>query len=237
MTHEGLRALFVNRPTLAAEMLRDVFGEKVPSFHEARIKSTDLTEIVPADRRTDVLVVLDDEQERPVLGIVVEVQLHRDPDKPYVWPAYVSQARAQHRCSTWLMVVTIEPEMVGWCSRPIEMGHPGWVLKPLVLGPAAQPASDRIGPPRHLKLQPLKRGGANRVRRGQRSFEDGHHGGREKGERTGLIPIRARIWNPPHPLCNPRRVNSRRRRHVVAMFVTMVPRRDGRPLPAHAQPY
>ncbi|WP_437732147.1 hypothetical protein [Sorangium sp. So ce1335] len=54
-------------------------------------------------------------------------------------PVYVTQTRARHRCPTRLLVVTIHPAMVRWCSRPIDTGHPDWTLKPLVLGPEGVP--------------------------------------------------------------------------------------------------
>ncbi|WP_441290248.1 hypothetical protein ACSRUE_06425 [Sorangium sp. KYC3313] len=140
VTHEALVELFKNRPTLAAEMLHDALGHPVPTFTEARVESSDLTEIVPSDRRADVVVVLlVGEQQQPAMAIVVEVQLGVDPDKPYVWPVYVTQTRARHRCPTGLLVVTINAEMARWCSRPIDTGHPGWTLTPLVLGPQGVP--------------------------------------------------------------------------------------------------
>ncbi|MGK3959331.1 hypothetical protein WMF38_40585 [Sorangium sp. So ce118] len=140
VTHEALVELFKNRPTLAAEMLQDALGQPIPAFTEARVESSDLAKIVPSDRRADVIVVLlVGEQQRPAMAIVVEVQLGVDPDKPYVWPVYVSQTRARHRCPTWLLAVTVDAEIARWCARPIEMGHPGLTLTPLVLGPAGVP--------------------------------------------------------------------------------------------------
>ncbi|WP_434043040.1 MULTISPECIES: hypothetical protein [Sorangium] len=35
--------------------------------------------------------------------------------------------------------MTTKRAMVRWCSRPIATGHPGWTLKPLVLGPRGVP--------------------------------------------------------------------------------------------------
>jgi hypothetical protein len=137
MDHEALVDLFRNRPAMAAEVLREVFGRPLPAFKEARIESTALPEIIPADRRADLVVVLLDEERRPLVAIVVEVQLHRDKDKPFVWPVYITQTRAQHRCPTWLLVVTIEPEMVRWCSRTIEVGQ--FDMTPWVLGPEGVP--------------------------------------------------------------------------------------------------
>ncbi|WP_437589787.1 hypothetical protein [Sorangium sp. So ce1000] len=140
VTHEALVELFKNRPTLAAEMLQDALGQPVPTFTEARVESSDLAEIVPSDRRADVIVVLlVGEQQRPAMAIVVEAQLGVDPDKPYVWPVYVTQTRARHRCPTRLLVVTIDPKIARWCSLPIDTGHPGLTLTPLVLGPEGVP--------------------------------------------------------------------------------------------------
>ncbi|HSN96839.1 MAG TPA: hypothetical protein VLS89_01030, partial [Candidatus Nanopelagicales bacterium] len=139
LPHEGLVDLFRNRPSLAAEMLREALGQVVPAFKEARIASAELAEIVPADRRADLVVVLTDEKQQPLQAIVVEVQLNPDPDKPYIWLVYLSQTRAQHRCPTLLLVVTIDEKMVRWCSRSIDTGHPGLTLTPLVLGPEVVP--------------------------------------------------------------------------------------------------
>ncbi|XXT17573.1 hypothetical protein WME94_45825 [Sorangium sp. So ce429] len=125
VTHEALVELFKNRPRLAAEMLHDALGHPVPAFTEARVDASDLTEIVPSNRRAEVIVVLLlGEQPRPAMAIVVEVQLGVDPDKRYVWPVYVTQTRARHRCPTRLLVVTIELAMVRWCSRPIDTATP-----------------------------------------------------------------------------------------------------------------
>ncbi|AGP39738.1 hypothetical protein SCE1572_37730 [Sorangium cellulosum So0157-2] len=121
-------------------MLQDALGQPVPAFTEARVESSDLAEIIPSDRRADVIVVLlVGEQERPAMAIVVEVQLGVDLDKPYVWPVYVAQTRARHRCPTRLLAVTIDPKMTRWCSQPIDTGHPGRILVPLVLGPQGVP--------------------------------------------------------------------------------------------------
>lgn len=140
VTHEALVELFKNRPTLAAEMLQEALGQPIPAFTEARVESSDLAEIVPSDRRADVIVVLlVGEKQQRAMAIVVEVQLGPDPDKPYVWPVYVAQTRARHRCPTRLLTVTTDATMARWCAQPIDTGHPGWILTPLVLGPKGVP--------------------------------------------------------------------------------------------------
>ncbi len=57
MAHEILVDLFKNRPSLAAEILVEVLGMSLPPYTEARLASTDLTEIQPAVRRPELGVL------------------------------------------------------------------------------------------------------------------------------------------------------------------------------------
>ena len=42
-------------------------------------------------------------------------------------------ARAAHGCPADLLVVAPDPAVAGWCGEPIEVGPPGFVLRPPVL--------------------------------------------------------------------------------------------------------
>lgn len=137
MLHEGLLLLFQNRPLLAPELLRDVLGVPLPAFTEARVDSAELTEVVPTQYHADLVVLLLDS--RPVFGIVVEVQLARDPDKRRTWPVYLSNLRARLDCPTALLVVTADEAVAAWAGQPIDLGHPGFTLRPLVMGPGSVP--------------------------------------------------------------------------------------------------
>ena len=134
--HEGFVRLFRNRPVLAAELLRDVLGVELPRFTEARIESADLTDIEPAKRYADLVILLVDG--RPVRGIVAEVQLDIDLDKLFSWPVYVANLRARVRCDVDLLIVTSAPHVARWAAREISLGH-GARLRPLVLGPGGFP--------------------------------------------------------------------------------------------------
>lgn len=75
---------------------------------------------------------------KPVLGIIVEVQLSQDDDKPYSWPVYVAGLRARIRCPVCLLVVTAHEPVARWASRTIDLGG-GNRFSPLVLGPSGVP--------------------------------------------------------------------------------------------------
>ena len=118
--HESLIMLFRNCPAMAPELLRDTLGISLPEYTEVRIDCADLTDIQPAEYRADLVLLLS--RDKPVLGIVLEVQLGRDKDKGYVWPVYVTNLRARNRCPVCLLVVTAEDDVTRWAQKTIELG-------------------------------------------------------------------------------------------------------------------
>jgi len=100
--------------------------------------SSDLSDLRPAEYRADLVLFLMRGSQK-VLGVIVEVQLGRDEDKPYAWPAYIANLRARHRCPVCLLVITIEDAVARWAGRSIDVG-PGNRCKPWVVGPSNTPA-------------------------------------------------------------------------------------------------
>jgi hypothetical protein len=140
--HEGLIEPFQHRPALAAELLVDILGVKLPAWRHAQLGPGDLTDLVPTEFRADTVVELYDgippagtRKAKPVQAVVLEVQLGTDDRKRYSWPVYLSTLRARHECPTTLLVVCPTADAAAWCRKPIALGHPDWVLTPLVLGP------------------------------------------------------------------------------------------------------
>jgi hypothetical protein len=136
--HEALIEIFGHRPSLAAELLSGPLGVELPDYQQARLDSADLTEVAPTEYRADAVVVLT-AGDSPVLAVVVEVQLGRDPVKRWSWPVYLTTLRARLRCPTVLLVICPNPATASWYAHPIPLGHPGLVLTPLVLGPNQVP--------------------------------------------------------------------------------------------------
>ena len=135
--HESLLALFRNRYGSAADLLREL-DVQLPEYDEIHADSSDLNDLRPAEYRADLVLLLMRGSQK-VLSVIVEVQLGRDEDKSYVWPAYVSNLRARHRCPVCLLVITIEDAVARWAGRSIDVG-PGTQCKPWVIGPSNTPA-------------------------------------------------------------------------------------------------
>src|SRR5690606_31107634 len=141
--HEMLLLLFRNRPALAPELLREALHVELPAYSEVRLESAELTDVVPAEYRADLVVLLVDG--KPVLGIVVEVQLQPDPRKRFSWPVYVTGLRARLECPCCLLVVTASDKTAKWAGEPIALG-PGAQVVPFAVAPGVLP--DVIDPDR-----------------------------------------------------------------------------------------
>ncbi|MDB6015487.1 MAG: hypothetical protein JWL65_7737 [Gammaproteobacteria bacterium] len=135
--HQLLLLLFRNRSGSAADLLREL-DVQLPGYDEVRIESADLSDLRPAEYQADLVLFLLRGRHK-VLGVIVEVQLRRDEDKPYTWPAYVANLRARHRCPVCLLVITIEEAVARWARKSIELG-PGSRCSPWVVGPSNTPA-------------------------------------------------------------------------------------------------
>jgi hypothetical protein len=136
--HETLIELFRYRPALAADLLSDLFGITLPAWRQASLNSGDLPELKPTERRADAVVTLTDGDD-PVLAVVVEVQLRPNRTKRRRWPAYLATLYSRLGCPTALLVLCPDEATARQCAIPIEVGYPGWVLRPLVLGPERVP--------------------------------------------------------------------------------------------------
>jgi hypothetical protein len=126
--------MFRHQPALAPLLLADALKVDVPAHEAVRLESAEFTDLIPTQYRADAVIVLSNDN-GPVLAVVVEAQLNRDPDKCWRWPAYVIGLRSRLRCPALLLVVCVDREVADWSAKPIEIGHPGWDLVPLVLGP------------------------------------------------------------------------------------------------------
>ncbi|MEU9867515.1 hypothetical protein AB0C87_06660 [Actinomadura sp. NPDC048021] len=148
--HELPLEMVRNRPQLVPEMLRSVFGLDVSTNARATLASESYADTNPAELRCDATVLLGDPKS-PVLGVVVESQLRALRQKTYSWPAYLASLRLRRRCPVVLLVLCPDQATARGCAVPIDMGHPGWVLKPLTVHPEMLPP---ITDPDHARRLP-----------------------------------------------------------------------------------
>lgn len=134
--HAVLVELFRHQPTLGIELLTRL-QVSLPEHQEVRVEHAESHAIAAPDSEADLVLSL--RSDKPVLGIIVEVQLHQDTNKRYVWPHYVSALRARLRCPVVLCVVTPKRSVARWAATPIRLGGRN-VFQATVIGPAAIPA-------------------------------------------------------------------------------------------------
>jgi hypothetical protein len=131
--HEILVELFRNRAELACELLRTCAGIDFEG-HSVETGSIDLSQITPAEYRSDTVAIVRDMARIAIAAVIVEIQLGIDPDKLRTWPVYVTALRARLGCPVTLLVIAPDPATARWACRAIEVGHPGFRLQPVVIG-------------------------------------------------------------------------------------------------------
>ncbi len=139
--HEALVDLFRSRPAFVAELLRSVLHVALPARASVEIVAASFGEARPPEYAADLVLHVRAGRRRFVL--IVEVQLDTNADardaKRRVWPRYVVWQWAEQQCAVYLVVVTPSRRVERWAAQPIAVGHPGFELTPLVLGPSTVP--------------------------------------------------------------------------------------------------
>ncbi|MEW2356721.1 hypothetical protein [Spirillospora sp. NPDC029432] len=130
--HEMPLEMVRNRPALVPELLRTMFDFDIAETSKSFLGSEALNDCDPREYRCDAAVMLGD-PEKPSLGVIVEVQSRPSKRKRYTWPAYMAGMRARKECDVVLLVLCPDKTTAARCAEPIETGHPGWILTPLVI--------------------------------------------------------------------------------------------------------
>jgi hypothetical protein len=132
--HEVVVEMFRVRPELARELLVTCAHVEIEDG-VCEAASIDLSQALPSEYRADAVTVIR-ESGNVLAAIIVEVQLSADADKERTWPVYVTTLRARLRCPATLLVLAPD-RVAAWARRPIEVGHPGFTLKPIIAALAA----------------------------------------------------------------------------------------------------
>jgi hypothetical protein len=145
LLHEAPLELLRRNPSLAGALLTGIPGVFVPEGGLASLAPGEVTASLPVELRADAVVLLRAAADK--LAVVAEVQMSAKElkRKRRVWPAYLTQARAQHDCPAVLMIFCRDRAVARACAKPIPTGHPRFVLTPIVIGPDDVPAARQQG--------------------------------------------------------------------------------------------
>jgi hypothetical protein len=138
--HEAAVELLRRNPQLSAILLTCA-GVQMPAGSAAVMADSNLSVPEPTELRADLVTLHEGTDGK--LAVVTEVQT--DPPgkkKRRAWPAYVAVAQVEHECDAVLIVIALRPGTARACARPISTGHPGFVLRPIVIGPDNTPAPE-----------------------------------------------------------------------------------------------
>lgn len=140
LEHEAAVELLRRNPELTAALLAGA-GLPVPAGAVAVVADSNLSPPEPTELRADLVTLHRGATGK--LAVVTEVQ--KDPPdkkKRRAWPAYVAVARVEHECDAALVVIGLRADTARASARPILTGHPGFVLRPIVIGPDSTPVAE-----------------------------------------------------------------------------------------------
>ncbi|WP_326629140.1 hypothetical protein OIE67_36680 [Nonomuraea fuscirosea] len=134
--HEGLHRIFRDNPELYTRAF-EMIDIKLPVPQEIAVIDTDMTEILPIDRKADTVVMFLLEQEERHI-IITEAQLRESEQKVSSWAHYISYAHSEYKCPVTLMVTCADTGTATWARKAHPIGlvdHPSLVVSPIVFGP------------------------------------------------------------------------------------------------------
>ncbi|MEZ4359288.1 MAG: hypothetical protein R3B48_03845 [Kofleriaceae bacterium] len=131
--HEILVELVRNRAALVRELVRACAGPELGEELVGESATVDLSQVVSTEYRADHVTMFYDRRRRLVRAVIIEVQRQVDARKRRTWPVYLTAARANLRCPAALLVLALKPRVARWARQEIDIGHPGFVLRPMVL--------------------------------------------------------------------------------------------------------
>ena len=152
LKHQSIVQILRDEPQLLVMFLGRA-GFLLPSGAFPIIADSDLSHRGPRllkELRSDNVFLFQGADEK--VAVVVEVQTSSPKhDRQLAWPCYVTSARQVYDCKAYLLVVAASRGALTGSDHVIEIGHPGFNLKPFVTGrermpPPGGPPSPRRSP-------------------------------------------------------------------------------------------
>jgi hypothetical protein len=126
-------------PGLVTWLLAQLFDVKVPDYHHAGPRPTDVQVMVPRTYHADGMLLYCDATDKPVLAAVVEVQRGWDPTKRWTWKLYVAQFEAELMVDTALLVFCPDAAIARRYRGMFEFEGLSLPLRPFIFTPKDVP--------------------------------------------------------------------------------------------------
>jgi hypothetical protein len=141
LVHDGPLDSLRKKPAQVPALVRETLGLELPRFTHVSLTDSDYTQLRPTSFHADLTVTLhgDGRERKPVMGIIVELQVRRDGRKRRSWPLYAAALHARLRCQTCLIVIAPDARVARWAAAPIATLQPSAPFIPLVIGPEQIP--------------------------------------------------------------------------------------------------
>jgi hypothetical protein len=140
LKHQSIVQILRDEPQLLV-MFLGRSGFILPSGAVPVIADSDLSHRGPRvlkELRSDNVFLFQGAEEK--VAVIVEVQTARPRhSQQLAWPCYVTSARAVHDCKAYLLVVAASRGALVNSDRVIEIGQPGFDLRPFVTGRELMP--------------------------------------------------------------------------------------------------
>ena len=143
--HETPIALAKLDPGLLAGLLANVFDLKVPDYHHAEPRATDVRVVVPATVHADGMLVFYDADNKALLAVVLEIQLRDDksPDgeetKQWTWKLYTAQLEYELKVNVVLLVYCPRRWVARYYENLFKNEGLSLSLRPYIFTPADVP--------------------------------------------------------------------------------------------------
>jgi hypothetical protein len=140
--HEAVCQLLKRNPLLAPYLVSNAGYRELSG--RAELTDSNLSD-VEREKRADVVQVIKTPMGHKI-ALISEVQNSRPkPTKRRSWFCYLANAANDHNCDAILIVIAPTERIARACAKPYSIGHPGLVLKVIVIGPRNTPHPDSPG--------------------------------------------------------------------------------------------
>ncbi|MBF8186457.1 hypothetical protein ITP53_12040 [Nonomuraea sp. K274] len=149
--HDTLNTLFRNRPTLAVELLKDLFDIDLPTDTLVKVAPADLSDVPTQPSRGDQAFTLGWRRE-PLHSVIVELQDSPCEEKRQQWARRAAALWLRLNRPVLVLVLCPDRSVATWASQPVVTTLPGYMMHPLIVGPEQiKPITDSARAAEHLE--------------------------------------------------------------------------------------